>query len=289
MNLNLFLKYILVCKNGDENQQKHSKLFTKNILDKLKISCIEDIGVGCIIMVIHLNIILEEFKEELKNNNTMMCLFFLYKISLLLGNKDIERTRQVSFVKQVFYTKFKENPDLLNNEKEYEKIDDELGFYKKFEEGKEFCLFYLFRILNDKKNKKKINKIIDYIINKNKNEIYNDIFYILKEWYNTCKTKEYFIFVTQIVLIYLYNPSFKNIYIKIENFDKIMFQLTTKKIKLKRIFFDINVKMIKKYNKFINPTHSFFALESSKVINESNLTNLKYKKEYEEYKKNLDK
>ena len=304
--LDLSLKYISFGMRGNKNQKKHAKGFILTILNKLKVSCVEDIGIGCISTVVKLNHLIIKFLREFEEKDKRSYTITLYKISLLLGSKEIERSRQISFVKQVFYIKFKDK-NLLKNEKEYENLNDEVGFYKKFEEKKEFCLYYLFRILDgiivekingeiiEKKEetisniKKRVIKIINYIIEKNKEIIYRDIFIILRKWFNECITGEYYIYVIQMVLISLYRPIFINININ-ECLLIIETSLLKKKlINLKKIFFDKHVRKIKKYEGIIDESNSFFALKSSIVLNESKLTNQEYKKLYEQHKIALDK
>jgi hypothetical protein len=278
-------------------------------MNRLKIIAIEDIGIGCVNIIIPLNLYINKLKN-IRSDNFVDSVKTLLKISNLLGGENIERTRMQSFVKARYYTKFQKNKTSLTLEEHYEINGDNLKLFKKlYENGEEFCFYYLFQILHneiydekkkllipDPNLKKNVLKLFGYIIGLNEFEKYDGCYKMLESFYKKINNKDSVIFIVQAVLIKFTSPEIidfdsneeENIDSEIKDLE-IVKRAFNEKIVLKKTFFDKHVSVIEEYKKIINSSNTFFAMESSKVFNESKLTNVIYKKMYEEFKKQDDK
>lgn len=204
------------------------KQISTNLINRLMVISVEDIGIGAPFLPILISHCVEEYKknryedyeEELYSHKRRLSLYLI--VSSLVN---AQKSRELSHIRTVYYQVYtfeglsymnddkkikftmsdfsKKYPDIYTfdtTEKDYDK-----GFITEYDKEKDSSFHWLLKAFYDSEDKGSIMKMIDYVIKKETNEERKKTMKILKGWYKELTT-DCILFAMQIVLIGLRKP-----------------------------------------------------------------------------------
>lgn len=236
-------------------QDRVIKAFMTNCMNRLTIISVEDVGLGNYWVVEELATWRKEWERLRNNKEEHFGLNAFLMITKLLAKS--QKTREISHIKAFYWTT-------------KQGMHKGSSFEEEFDKGSDNCFYYWFeKLVQDGEAKaKEVIPFLYHVMRKEKNEEYRKVQAILFTWFKTFKFKEFWIFGIQIILISLRKPEKVMIMVETE-----ALEVNEKDMELDDYCIDMHTRKGKNEGK----DGKEFALEGSKVENEWQGTNQKYK------------
>lgn len=279
----LELFHNLMKNETDEQKRRSLKGFLTNIINRLIIISVEDIGIGCIGIPILIEHVIERYRDDSTRKGA---LYTLVKYMC-----EVPRAREISHINTVYYQVLNSDkkdqyilqyPDIYNFDRNI--TDNMLGFRRLYDKQQDGCFYYFAKQLQEN-GKNSTMPMISYVIDLETQPNRKKVMCILQQWYKEYSFREFFIFAFQIVLIGLRKQlqiDVGQISSKLKQMDtneweeSYAFNLKGNRLEMDDYVVDKHTRDGKKMGKGTRE----FATEGSYVSNESVDLNLQYKEIY---------
>lgn len=298
-------------RSSEENARRGLKALSTNLIHRLLIISIEDIGIGNISLIPFVDRYVDQYKKNVEQSQSSVRRECLYHFISRMCKS--QRSRELSHIRNVYYQVFgfdgktyivgnqshifsmqemkQKYPEIYNFDIPTlpEGKDQKIGsicqyFESEFKSGKDSCFYWFFQLLQEVgDNKGPIKSLCNIVIASEKDQKRKYVMNTLLSWYGTYTFEEHILFAMQIVLIGLRQievvdiPPHENI--DIENI--VISHLKSPPIEIDEYAYDMHTAEGKKKQKESGTNgREKFAIEGSYVEDEYPGTNQKYKEIY---------
>lgn len=283
--------------------EKGVKAISTNLVNRLLIISVEDIGIGNPSLPLAIDPLVKEYMST-RFGNSNRRREILYSLTHLLCNS--KRSRELSHLRTVYSQVFSfDGKTFVDSEGKkgtfcvehiiekypsiysFERSGDEISaFQSEYSKGSDACFYWFFLLFNKEDTPSKIRSsvypLLKYVIHTEKDQDRKKVMEILLEWFKAYEFKEFVLFALQLILIGLRGPkiatipdvdvsSYQSLYIRnVEGY----------KMEIDDFCIDKHTREGRAQGKDLRT----FAVEGSFVTDEHHITNQDYKEIYTSFR-----